>query len=68
MTIHRRPECFEDCVLPVSHGGHVTYNDPRLIQTLGDESLIGVDNLPDEQFIANGNNLGGHHVGRSPRK
>jgi hypothetical protein len=41
----------------VGYGGDLKYADTDFVQLAGYKRRIGVDNLPDQQFITNGNDF-----------
>src|SRR5690606_36173654 len=59
-TVARFPKSFRDMIPIVLNGSNLIYGYTYFIEFLGYESRVGIHNLPDEDFIPNGDDLGLH--------
>ncbi len=55
-------ECAEDLLCGVAHRGHPSHADADPIELLRDEGLVGIDDLADQQLVADGDDLGRHLI------
>ena len=52
----------------IADGGHFRDVDADLVQPIGDSGLVGVDDLPDQQLVANRDDVCVHHAESAPWK